>query len=65
MHPAHILSCQVVKSVLTVKNNLWKINLRFVNNLQAVCADFPVTEVRVYEKWETLFLECRRIYSDL
>jgi hypothetical protein len=48
-----------------MKHNLWENNLIFVNNLQVVCADFLLTEVTVYEKLETLFLGCRRIYSDL
>ena len=48
-----------------MKNNLWKNNLSCVNNLQVVCSDFLVTEVTVYEKCEALFLDCRRIYSDL
>jgi len=65
MKPAYILSCKVVKSVLTMKTNLWENNLSFVNILQVVCSDFLVTEVTVYEKWEALFLDCRRIYSDL
>jgi hypothetical protein len=54
-----------VKTLLIMKNNLWKNNLRFVNNLQVVCSFLLVTEVTVYEKWEAIFLDCRRIYTDL